>query len=63
MIENVEKYIREIFPNVHNLIIDEIDGKFRCEYTYYVSDIYGKQMLRKTNVKVGLVDGFFKIVG
>jgi hypothetical protein len=62
MIKKVDSFIRELFPSIINLKIVEIDKKFECEYSYYVSDLYGNPILRINKINVGIVDGFLKIV-
>lgn len=62
MIKKVDVFIRELFPNIIDLTIVEIDKKFECEYSYYVSNTFGNPILRTNKINVGIVDGFLKIV-
>lgn len=62
MIKKVDAFIRELFPSIINLTIVEINKKFECEYSYYVSDPFGNPILRTNKINVGIVDGFLKIV-
>lgn len=60
--ENVIKYLESTFPSIMNLNIKELEGNYHCTGSYYVSDVSGNPTIRNIHVKVGLVEGFLKIV-
>lgn len=60
--KEVISYLREIFPESSIGNIEKIDNIFKCNYGYMVSDSFGNPILRTTDVKVGIIDGFYKII-
>ena len=62
MKQKVESYLKELFPIMLDLNIEEIQDFFKCTFHHYVSDSLGNPIKRTIDLKVKLIDGFFRIV-